>query len=413
MVAQLGPRGQRDWFLLGAVAEGKLSLTELYEAFQDGKEGLEALRRRLQGEINDPDVEPYVAKWLQWVQSHVDADTRDRYDRYVRSLIPVGQPFRRSMLTAERIMDWHSSLTYEVRRRDRKAERKLKDARKAARERGEQVGTDPLGPVYTVAAKTASSGTQRKYWAGLASFCGYLVTIGVLPKNVAHDVEAPPQGDPRCEYLSLARVRALVAAQPEPYKTLSMLLHATGMEVSAALRATKRHFSFGDRSIRGLGTKWKTRDRITYIAEWAWHYIRRHVAGLEPDALLFPGLDRWRTLEAHKAACKALSITNYTQHDARHSYAVHAVRCGASFEHVAEQLGHADTQMAIRVYARFTPSARERMAWESRSQEIERLELAEERQTRGPERPSGSARRRSKSPGSVRKRRAGPGRPGR
>jgi hypothetical protein len=37
---------------------------------------------------------------------------------------------------------------------------------------------------------------------------------------------------------------------------------------------------------------------------------------------------------------------------------------------VAEQLGHADTRMAIRVYACFTPSARERMAWESRNQEV-------------------------------------------
>ena len=176
--------------------------------------------------------------------------------------------------------------------------------------------------------------------------------------------------------------------------------------MSAALRATKRHFRFGDRSIRGLGTKWKTRDRITYIAEWAWPHIRQYVAGLKPDALLFPGLDRWRTLEAHKAACRALGITNYTQHDARHSYAVPAVRCGASSEHVAEQLGHADTQMAIRVYARFAPSARERMAWESRSKDVERLELIEEREAwRAAGRP-GAARRTSRSSKPLQKRHA-------
>jgi integrase len=161
-----------------------------------------------------------------------------------------------------------------------------------------------------------------------------------------------------------------------------MLLHATGMEVSAALRANKRHFHFADRSIRGLGTKWKKRDRITYIAGWAWPHISRFVAALGPDDDLFPGLDRWRTLDAHKAACRQLGISNYTQHDARHSYAVHAVRCGASFEHVAEQLGHADTQMAIKVYARYSPSARERTAWEKRSAMVEREERAAEARAR-------------------------------
>jgi integrase len=411
MVAQLGARGQRDWFLLGAVASGDLSLAELYETFQDGKDAMDALRARLKGEINDRNLEPYVDQWSQWVSSQVDADTRNRYERYVRTLLPAGETLRRSELTAERIMAWHSSLTYEVKRRDRKAERRLKDARKAARKRGEEIGKDPIGPIYIVEVEPASSGTQRKYWAGLASFCSYLVTVGVLPKNIVHDVKAPPPGDPRCEYLSLPRVKALVAAQPEPYRTFSMLLHATGMEVSAALRATKRHFSFGDRSIRGLGTKWKKRDRITYIAQWAWPQIRRYVATLGPDALLFAGLDRWRTLDAHKAACKALGITNYTQHDARHSYAVHAVRCGASYEHVAEQLGHGDTTMAIRVYARFHPSARERMGWEARSDALEQEDLAEERLARAPARPPRSGGRKSTSPRRGRKRGGRSGRP--
>jgi hypothetical protein len=104
--------------------------------------------------------------------------------------------------------------------------------------------------------------------------------------------------------------------------------------------------------------------------------------GPRPRCGPVPGLDRWRTLEAHKAACQQLGITNYTQHDARHSYAIHAVRCGASYEHVAGQLGHGNTQMAIKVYARCSPSARERTAWEKRSAIIERQEQAAEARAR-------------------------------
>ncbi|HEU4587627.1 MAG TPA: tyrosine-type recombinase/integrase [Gemmatimonadales bacterium] len=409
MLAQLGPRGQRDWFLLEQVAKGEVSLAELYDAYHDGKDTLDGLRKRLQGHIADPDLEPYVSVWLKWVKSQVDADTCKRYERYVRTLMPADVPLRRSALTAERVMGWLSSLTYEVKRRDRKQEKALKQQLKKAKARGEHLGDIEVEPIYIVEQRESSSGTKRKYWAALASFCDYLVKAKKLTENVAHEVDAPKQGDPRCEHLSLRRVQALITAQPEPYRTFSMLLHATGMEVSAALRATKRHFSFRDRSIRGLGTKWKKRDRITFIAAWAWPHIRAYVAKLEADELLFAGIDRWRALEAHKAACKKLGITNYTQHDARHSYAVHAIRCGASFEHVAEQLGHVDTQMAIRVYARFHPSARERMGWEARSDAVVQEDLAEEAEARrtGPGRGSKRARPGRRSGERLGRRRSG------
>jgi integrase len=51
-------------------------------------------------------------------------------------------------------------------------------------------------------------------------------------------------------------------------------------------------------------------------------------------------------------------------HDARRSYAVRAIRAGAPLEHVARQLGHADTQMVMKVYGRYEPSETERREWE-------------------------------------------------
>ena len=63
------------------------------------------------------------------------------------------------------------------------------------------------------------------------------------------------------------------------------------------------------------------------------------------------------------AACLALEIEDYQLRDSRHTFAVRAIRAGASFETVAQQLGHADTSMAVRVYGRFKPTADEMSHW--------------------------------------------------
>jgi integrase len=120
------------------------------------------------------------------------------------------------------------------------------------------------------------------------------------------------------------------------------------------------------KTVRAQGTKSRARDREAYISPWAWPYVERRIASLTPGALLFPSIDRWRASDAHRAACKELGeeFADYRMHDARHTYAVRAIRAGASFEHVAEQLGHADTTMVVKVYGRYKPSAEERHSWE-------------------------------------------------
>ena len=96
----------------------------------------------------------------------------------------------------------------------------------------------------------------------------------------------------------------------------------------------------------------------------------------------------WRGAENREGwlNCDTLKIHNYTQHDARHTYAVRAIEAGASFEHVASQLGHADTQMVVKVYGRFHPSAAERTAWENRATEMDRVRT---RSRRGPTKGGG------------------------
>ena len=67
----------------------------------------------------------------------------------------------------------------------------------------------------------------------------YLVKAEVLESNPVLAVDAPSAGAPRQRHLDMHDITKLVEAQPEPFRTLSALMHGTGMEVSAALRVKR------------------------------------------------------------------------------------------------------------------------------------------------------------------------------
>ena len=316
MVDELGPSGRREWELLEAVLQDRLTIGSLYDAHV--RNDLDGVRARLK----DVDLNEYVAGWLEALRSSLAKDTVEHYELYVRSLIQEDARFPRSDLTFECITRW-------------------------------------------LASRNVGPSTKRKYHAALSGYCEYLRGIGIISRNPLRDVKAPPPSRPRMQYLSsIAEIRALANVQVEPFRTLSLLLHATGIEVSVALGLKRRDVDLLRREIRARGTKTKARDRIAKVADWAWPDFERHIALLTPNALVFPGLNRWTASDKHREACAALEIDDYQLRDARHSYAVRAIRAGASFEVVAQQLGHADTTMVVRVYARFRPTDAERSSWE-------------------------------------------------
>ena len=316
MLEELGPTGRRDWELLDAVCSNRLSVAELFDAYVAN--ALDVLRAQL----NDVDLEPYVDQWVDVLKASLAADTVAHYELYVRSLIPIGRHFSRSALTFQRLSEWLSS-------------------------------------------RNVGRSTKRKYHAALSQFCDHLRSVAVLSTNPMRDVKAPPAAPPRMEYLeTAAKMRALADAQPEPFRSLSLLIHATGIEVSVALALKKQDVDSTRREIRARGTKTATRDRLARVAEWAWPDVERFIKLLHPAAPLFPGITRFAAGDAHRAACTALGVENYQLRDSRHSYAVRAIRAGASPEVVARQLGHVNTTMVVSVYGRFRPNDQERTDWE-------------------------------------------------
>lgn len=326
MLEDLGPQGKRSWDLLDAIASKVITVGQLYDAYSSS--GLNSLREQL----HDINLEPYVTAWVKGLRTDLAPDTVAHYELYVGSLISKDKRFPRSSLSYERITTWLGSLT-------------------------------------------VGKSTKRKYHASLSGFCEYLKSIGVLQRNPMREVKAPRPSAPRMRYLEMSDILRLSAAQPAPYNVLSTLLHGTGIEVSVALGLKRRDVDTLRKEIRARGTKTKSRDRHARVAEWAWPQVEQHIALLMTNAPLFPGINRWTASDKHREACKALEIEEYQLRDSRHTYAVRAIRAGAPFEVVAQQLGHADTTMVVRVYGRFKPSEQEMTAWEriAAAQDAQRL----------------------------------------
>ncbi|GEM_PF-5218838 len=84
-----------------------------------------------------------------------------------------------------------------------------------------------------------------------------------------------------------------------------------------------------------------------------------HIRGLFPDALLFGNLTHDAAIDAHHAACNAVSLPHSTLHDHRHHFAVAALKRGTGYAFVAHQLGHHNTMLAQQRYGRHVPDAEE------------------------------------------------------
>jgi len=333
-------RDRREWELLEAVAGGggvngrgrvaRITVGELYDAYASNT--LDRLRARLR----DVDLEPYVEDWKATLAARFNkpgvvlhsGSTSRLYVRQVRTLISEGKPFPRSDLTVERITAWLAS----------------KEMMKRA------------------------SGTRLRYHAALSSFCGYLVDVGVLPRNLMRDVKPPRAGDPRMRHLNgVAEMEAFIKAQPAPFNVISAIAHC-GVELGALLTIRRRDVQTATRTIDIHGTKSKARRRTIRVTGFAWPLVEAHIATLLPGAQLFEGIGGWEVRAAHHAACKALGIDDYRVHDARHSFAVWLIREGTPAEVIARQLGHATTKMVNTVYGRFRVTEEDTALWLERAE---------------------------------------------
>lgn len=346
IVAMLGVMRKLEshWDLLEAAARGRVELLPLYDAWMGGR--LAELRVRL----DDVDLEPFVAKWERHLiaQDELAAGTIRTYVTHVRTLISEGREFWRSGFTEQRITDWLNDL----------------DGR---------YGRD------------LSTSTKRRYYDSLRAFVKYIRKRAPLEVNPVKEYDDTPKNNaPRDKYYEHEDVLRVLDFMPDgEAKVFITLAYGTGMEVSALFAATRNDVLEKERAVWAHGKKNKKgrsyRDRICFIDLWAWERVWPHVQTLTPRAPLFQNvsLDHIRdTFYAAQVAARlagppGLSTTTgklswdgpHTIHDCRHSFCVNRVlgqdgEPRKDLQYLADQLGHADTVMVSRIYAKFRLKAR-------------------------------------------------------
>lgn len=314
MLDRLGARGEQAWDLIHAVCAKpqRLSLASLFSAYRTNQ--LRSLRDRL----NDEDLEPWVERFLIARRGQIQPDTEQHYRIHLAHFIPAGRPFLRSHFTTSLVRS------------------KLDELQR-------------------------SSATKRKYRAALMAFVAFLQQHEVLLHNPAAIARVAGRVVARDSYLDRATLLKVLMAMPEPWRSVAAILHATGADVSQLLSVRVRDVEIASRQLQLRHGKTSHRNRSVLVLDWAWPYVtgaldRSRSIQDGPDALLFPGVNRWTVSDHFRAACRALGVSNYTLRDARHSYAVEVLKAGGSPQAVARQLGHANTALVHRVYGRYMPA---------------------------------------------------------
>jgi site-specific recombinase XerD len=299
----------RMWDVLTAAGQRPGGFGELLDHYRREGESLTIYRAT----IHDPDLNAYVPDWCAWAARGATAETVAKYERQLRSLFPEGKVYPCS----------------------RFRRRELSDA---------------------LRRRNVSGSTARRIHAAWRSFGKYLVEIEVLDHNPLRDVQPPRENAGRQVFLDQAEQVRLVKAQPFPFSALAALREGAGVEISAALRVRRRDFSETERTVFVRGTKNEWRVRYAIVEAWAWPLLRRAFASKLPDALVFEGLTYAAARSEHRAALKATKIReDYRMHDSRHSLAVRWMKKGVAPEIIANNLGHRDASLVLRLYGRYRP----------------------------------------------------------
>lgn len=106
-----------------------------------------------------------------------------------------------------------------------------------------------------------STSTKRNYRATLSSFCTYLVDMGKPSANPVSHVRPPKAFKQEMRYSENFQAIQLVEMPPEPFRTISALMHATRMEISAVLHIARGDLDTKTWLMRAHGKYTSRRDR--------------------------------------------------------------------------------------------------------------------------------------------------------
>ncbi|WP_245513782.1 tyrosine-type recombinase/integrase [Antarcticimicrobium luteum] len=172
-------------------------------------------------------------------------------------------------------------------------------------------------------------------------------------------IELPPKPDSDVRPLSDAQVRALLDGCHAPHIRLAVvLLLATGARVSAVLDLTWDRIDFerGGIDLRlpdGVTRKGRAVVPMNRMARAALETAYR--ARLTVYVIEWAGGRVKSIRKGYSAALDRAKIGQANIHQIRHSVAVRMLAAGQPIEKVSQYLGHSNTAITYKTYARFMP----------------------------------------------------------
>ncbi|ESY16998.1 site-specific integrase [Mesorhizobium sp. LNJC391B00] len=227
---------------------------------------------------------------------------------------------------------------------------------------------DKEGEAVTLAdcrAYTAARRKDNKKDGSIHTELGHLRSVLVWARKqrliaFAPDIERPAKPDPKEGYLTRPEITQLLAAANSAHVKLAIqLMIATGARVGAALQLTWDRVDFDRRMIqlRNPFDKAHRKGRATVpIIDGLLAALQEAQEGaLTPYVLEWAGDKILSIKKGIKTAGTKIGRPDASPHMLRHSAAVWLVEDGHSMEAVAQFLGHSNTAMTYRVYARYSP----------------------------------------------------------
>lgn len=177
--------------------------------------------------------------------------------------------------------------------------------------------------------------------------------------------EMPSAPPPRERHLTRGEYERLFSACTLPHIRLFVVLAlATAGRASAILELTWDRVDFERREIRlskGEGRrKGRATVRMTDRARAALSEAQK--AATCDYVIEWAGLPVKSVKRAFREAVTKAGLDDVTPHVLRHTAAVWAAEAGASMEEIGQFLGHTDSRITYRVYARFSPAHQKKIA---------------------------------------------------
>ena len=174
------------------------------------------------------------------------------------------------------------------------------------------------------------------------------------------EIERPMKPEPKDHFLTRAEVTRMIAEARAPHVALAIrLMVGTGARNAAALELTWDRVDFAKRLIhlRNPFDQARRKGRATVPINDSLYeaLVEAKRAALSPFVVEYGGGPVKSIKRGVKAAAKNAGVDHASPHVFRHSAAVWMAEAGISMKEIADFLGHGDSRISEKVYAKFSP----------------------------------------------------------